>query len=185
MLLPMAEQIKQECGVRVSTGQLNRAMDLVLTKHQPPVVRRVRPKFYYLTQAENEPPTFVFFVNDAERVGDSYLRYLEKSLRRLFSIEHAPMRVHLRSSHTKKNDKRASVKKGELPEIKEQSQYLEERIEEKPEKPEKAEKAVKKATAGKAKAKPGSRTTVKAALRNPNSPQSRSLKKALKKKKSS
>ena len=47
------------------------------------------------------------------------------------------------------------------------------------------EKAEKKASAGKAKAKPSTRTTVKAALRNPNSPQSRSLKKALKKKKSS
>lgn len=181
MLLPMAEQIKQECSVRVSTGQLNRAMDLVLTKHQPPVVRRVRPKFYYLTQAENEPPTFVFFVNDADRVGESYLRYLEKSLRRLFSIEHAPMRVHLRSSHTKNSEKRGSKKKNDAPEMKEQSQYLED----KPEKEEKPEKAEKKATAGKAKAKPSTRTTVKAALRNPNSPQSRSLKKALKKKKSS
>lgn len=185
MLLPMAEQIKQECSVRVSTGQLNRAMDLVLTKHQPPVVRRVRPKFYYLTQAENEPPTFVFFVNDADRVGESYLRYLEKSLRRLFSIEHAPMRVHLRSSHTKKNDKRASAKKSEMPAIKEQSQYVDDTVEENSQQLEKTEKAVKKATAGKAKAKPSSRTTVKAALRNPNSPQSRSLKKALKKKKSS
>lgn len=181
MLLPMAEQIKQECSVRVSTGQLNRAMDLVLTKHQPPVVRRVRPKFYYLTQAESEPPTFVFFVNDAERVGESYLRYLEKSLRRLFSIEHAPMRVHLRSSHTKDSEKRTAKKKAGMPEIKEQSQYIDDNIPEKEEKPEKE----KKAAAGKAKAKPSSRTTLKAALRNPNSPQSRSLKKALKKKKSS
>lgn len=183
MLLPMAEQIKQECSVRVSTGQLNRAMDLVLTKHQPPVVRRVRPKFYYLTQAESEPPTFVFFVNDAERVGESYLRYLEKSLRRLFSIEHAPMRVNLRSSHTKNSEKRTAKKKNDMPEIKEQSQYIEDIVQEKEEKTEKGEK--KKATAGKAKAKPSTRTTVKAALRNPNSPQSRSLKKALKKKKSS
>lgn len=184
MLLPMAEQIKQECSVRVSTGQLNRAMDLVLTKHQPPVVRRVRPKFYYLTQAENEPPTFVFFVNDADRVGESYLRYLEKSLRRLFSIEHAPMRVHLRSSHTKNSEKRNPKKKTEVLEIKEQSQYIEDKTE-KMEQPEKTEKVEKKATAGKAKAKPSTRTTVKAALRNPNSPQSRSLKKALRKKKSS
>lgn len=183
MLLPMAEQIKQECSVRVGTGQLNRAMELVLAKHQPPVVRRVRPKFYYLTQAESEPPTFVFFVNDAERVGDSYLRYLEKSLRRLFSIEHAPMRVNLRSSHTKNSEKRSSKKKADMPEIKEQSQYIDDNVQEKEEKQEKGEK--KKATAGKAKAKPSTRTTVKAALRNPNSPQSRSLKKALKKKKSS
>lgn len=184
MLLPMAEQIKQECSVRVSTGQLNRAMDLVLTKHQPPVVRRVRPKFYYLTQAENEPPTFVFFVNDADRVGESYLRYLEKSLRRLFSIEHAPMRVHLRSSHTKNSEKRNPKKKTDVLEIREQSQYIEDKPE-KMEQPEKTEKVEKKATAGKAKAKPSTRTTVKAALRNPNSPQSRSLKKALRKKKSS
>lgn len=171
MLLPMAEQIKEECGVRVSTGQLNRAMDMVLTKHQPPVVRRVRPKFYYLTQAESEPPTFVFFVNDADRVGESYLRYLEKSLRRLFSIEHAPMRVHLRSSHTK-NSGKGSKKKNDLPELKADPQSVEPK-----------EEKQEKAGAGKAKAKPSKRTTIKAALRNPNSPQSRSLKKALKKQK--
>lgn len=182
MLLPMAEQIKEECSVRIGTGQLNRAMDLVLTRHQPPVVRRVRPKFYYLTQAESEPPTFVFFVNDADRVGESYLRYLEKSLRRLFAIMHAPMRVHLRSSHTKNSDKR-SPKKKEL-EIKEPSQYIEQNSKAEEIKEEKA-KEEKKPAGGKAKAKPSTRTTLKAALRNPNSPQSRSLKKALRKKKSS
>lgn len=105
-LLSMAERIHKECAVRVPTGQLNRAMDEVLTKHQAPVVRRVRPKFFYLTQAESRPPTFVFFVNDADRVAESYARYLEKSLRKLFGIEHAPMRVHLRSSHGRKAEKK-------------------------------------------------------------------------------
>lgn len=100
-LLTMASRIRAECSLRVSTGQLNRAMEETLTKHQAPVVRRVRPKFFYLTQAESEPPTFIFFVNDADRVADSYARYLEKSLRRIFGIEHAPMRLHLRSSHGK------------------------------------------------------------------------------------
>ena len=80
-------------------------MDEVLTRHQAPVVRRVRPKFFYLTQAESQPPTFVFFVNDADRVSESYVRYLEKSLRRIFGIAHAPMRVRLRSSHGKKEEK--------------------------------------------------------------------------------
>lgn len=104
-IVPMASQIRQECGVRVPTGQLNRAMESVLTAHQPPVVRRCRPKFFYLTQAESHPPTFVFFVSDAERVTESYTRYLEKALRRIFQIKHAPMRVRLRSSHTKNKDK--------------------------------------------------------------------------------
>ncbi len=104
-ILPLAQQIHDECQVRIPTGQLNRAMEAVLEKHQPPVVKRVRAKFFYLTQAEVAPPTFVFFVNDAERVSESYARYLERSLRKHFSIMHAPMRVHLRSSHTKRKKK--------------------------------------------------------------------------------
>lgn len=104
-LIPLAERIYAECGTRVSTGLLNRAMEETLTRHQAPVVRRVRPKFFYLTQAESEPPTFVCFVNDADRVAPSYARYLERSLRRLFGIRHAPMRLHLRSAHAKKEKK--------------------------------------------------------------------------------
>lgn len=103
-ILPLARQIHEECAVRVSTGRLNRAMEEVLARHQPPVVKRVRAKFFYLTQAESEPPTFVCFVNDADRVPQSYARYLERSLRKLFGIAHAPMRLHLRSSHRKKAD---------------------------------------------------------------------------------
>ena len=102
-ILPLAAQVHAECGIRVSTGLLNRAIQEVLDKHQPPVVRGVRAKFFYLTQAESHPPTFVFFVNDAERVPQNYARFLEKSLRRLFGIAHAPMRIRLRSSHKKKS----------------------------------------------------------------------------------
>lgn len=105
-IVPLAREIRRECGVRIPTGQLNRAMAAVLERHQPPIVRNVRAKFFYLTQAESLPPTFVFFVNDAERVKDSYIRYLERSLRKMFGIRHAPMRVNFRSSHSKKAKKR-------------------------------------------------------------------------------
>ena len=102
-ILPLAQQIHEECAVRISTGKLNRAMEEVLARHQPPVVKRARAKFFYLTQAETEPPTFVCFVSDADRVPEAYARYLERSLRKLFGIRHAPMRLHVRSSHKKKN----------------------------------------------------------------------------------
>ncbi len=105
-IIPLAKQIREECNTRISTGQLNRAIQEVLERHQPPVVRRVRPNFFYLTQAESNPPTFVFFVSDADRVSASYTRYLENSLRRLFAIKHAPMRVRLRSSHNKDKGKK-------------------------------------------------------------------------------
>lgn len=102
-ILPMAEKIHKECGIRIGTGQLNRAIEEALNRHQPPLVKGRRAKFFYLTQAESEPPTFVFFVNDAELVSDSYARYLEKNLRRIFGIEHAPMRLHFRSSRQRKS----------------------------------------------------------------------------------
>lgn len=100
-IVPTAKSIREECSIRIPTGQLNRAMEEVLERHQAPVVKRARAKFFYLTQAESTPPTFVFFVNNADKVLDSYARYLEKSLRKLFAIKHAPMRVHFRSSHKK------------------------------------------------------------------------------------
>lgn len=101
-IMDIAESINNECQKRIPTGQLNRAMQSVLTNYQPPIVKRGRAKFFYLTQAEASPPTFVFFVSDAERVPETYARYLEKSLRKLFNIQSAPMRINFRSSHSRK-----------------------------------------------------------------------------------
>ena len=107
-ILPLAQRISEECALRIPTGQLNRAMEEVLGCHQPPIVKHARPKFFYLTQAESKPPTFVFFVSDATRVPESYLRYLERGLRKRFGIKHAPIRMHLRSSHAKDGKGRRS-----------------------------------------------------------------------------
>ncbi|WP_300164114.1 ribosome biogenesis GTPase Der [Solidesulfovibrio sp.] len=101
-VLPMAEAIWEECKIRVGTGALNRAMREVLDKHQPPLVNGRRAKFYYLTQASEAPPTFVFFVSDTARVRDSYVKYLENALRKLFGITMAPVKVVCRDSHKPK-----------------------------------------------------------------------------------
>jgi GTP-binding protein len=98
-ILPLAEKIKEECSRRITTGVLNRAMREAIDRHQPPAVKGRRPKFYYLTQAEKPPPTFVFFVNNPALIKPAYERYLEKSLRRTFELEYAPITVYFRSSH--------------------------------------------------------------------------------------
>lgn len=101
-LLPMAEKLWKECQIRVGTGELNRAMRTVLDQHQPPLVNGRRAKFYYLTQAAEAPPTFVFFVSDVDRVRASYAKYLENGLRKLFAIAMAPVKVVFRASHSEK-----------------------------------------------------------------------------------
>ena len=101
-LLPMAEAMRQECEIRIGTGVLNRSLAAVLEKLQPPVVKRRRPKFFYVTQADEDIPTFVFFCNDHTLVKESYARYLENQFRKMLGIKTAPVNVVFRSSHDKK-----------------------------------------------------------------------------------
>jgi GTP-binding protein len=101
-ILPLAETIRRECEIRIGTGVLNRALASVLEKLQPPVVKRRRPKFFYVTQADEPIPTFVFFCNDHTLVKSSYIRYLENQFRKMLGINSAPVNVVFRSSHDKK-----------------------------------------------------------------------------------
>ena len=98
-ILPLCNIVHKEMSLRIPTGQLNRCLEGILHKHQPPIVRNSRPRFFYMTQPEIQPPTFVIFVSDATRILDSYARYVEKSIREAFGIEYAPIRLHFRSSH--------------------------------------------------------------------------------------
>ena len=101
-LLPLAETLRRECAIRIGTGELNRALASVVEKLQPPVVKRRRAKFFYVTQADEPIPTFVFFCNDHTLVKQSYARYLDNQFRKLLGIKSAPVSVVFRSSHDKK-----------------------------------------------------------------------------------
>jgi GTP-binding protein len=43
------------------------------------------------------PPTFVMFVNDANLIHFSYVRFIENKLREAFSFEGTPIRIVVRS----------------------------------------------------------------------------------------
>jgi GTP-binding protein len=100
-LLPLIEKLWEQCGQRVTTGELNRLVKMVTERHQPPVMGGRRGKIYYMTQADSRPPTFVFFVNDDKLFTGSYVRYLENQLRKVFRLDKTPIRMVFRSSHTK------------------------------------------------------------------------------------
>ncbi len=102
-LLPLVEKLWEQCGQRVTTGELNRLVKMVTERHQPPVMGGRRGKIYYMTQADSRPPTFVFFVNDEKLFHGSYVRYLENQLRKVFRMDKTPIRMVFRSSHN--NDK--------------------------------------------------------------------------------
>jgi len=81
---------------RITTGELNRVIRQAMTTHSPPMVGTKRLKVMYATQAEIEPPTFVFFVNDPELVHFSYQRYLENQIRENFDYTGTAIRLIFR-----------------------------------------------------------------------------------------
>ena len=50
-----------------------------------------------MTQAGVAPPTFVLFVNKADLMHFSYLRYLENQVRNRFGFEGVPLRMEVRA----------------------------------------------------------------------------------------
>jgi GTPase len=98
-VLPAALTVAAERTRRIPTGPLNKLVKEATTAHPPPSKPGKWVKFFYATQAETSPPTFVFFVNDAEAVHFSYKRYLENQLREAFGFEGTPIRLIFRTRH--------------------------------------------------------------------------------------
>lgn len=95
-IFPIVDDVYAQYSARVTTGQLNKAMDQALTRTQPPLHKGTRLKFYYSTQVSTRPPTFVSFVNFPDGVHFSYQRYLTNQIRDAFSLDKTPVRLLLK-----------------------------------------------------------------------------------------
>ena len=92
-IIAEAHQIYQERLKRIPTAAVNSLVQQVVATHSPPQRGGKRLKFLYATQAEVNPPTFVFFVNDPNLMHFSYQRYLENKLRQSFGFSGTPLRL--------------------------------------------------------------------------------------------
>jgi GTP-binding protein len=95
-VLEMALLVEAERRKRVSTSALNKLLREAVAKHQPASKPGRWLKFYYATQADVSPPTFVFFCNDPQNVHFSYKRYLENQIRDQFGFVGNPVRMTFR-----------------------------------------------------------------------------------------
>jgi GTP-binding protein len=102
-ILPQAAAALDNASKRITTGDLNRFFSEVIDRHDPPMIKGKRAKFYYLTQTNIRPPTFVLWVNDASRIPESYRRYIENQLRRRFPFEGTPIHWIFREHEKRKS----------------------------------------------------------------------------------
>jgi len=101
-VLELAVDVWGERRKRIGTGELNRLLTEAVARQAPPPVKNRRPRLYYATQAGIEPPTFIFFANDAELIHFSYRRYLENRIRDVLGFHGAPVRLVFRNRGTER-----------------------------------------------------------------------------------
>jgi len=92
-IMPEARQVYQQRLKRLSTAAVNDVIQQAAAAHNLPRIGGKQLKILYATQAEVNPPTFVFFVNDAKLIHFSYRRYLENKLRQSFGFAGTPLRL--------------------------------------------------------------------------------------------
>lgn len=95
-IFTLINEIYQQMGQRAGTGELNQLFSRITQRVRPPLFRYRPVKFYFVTQPETHPPTFIAFVNHPEGVPESYRRYLVKQLREHLGLKYAPLRLFLK-----------------------------------------------------------------------------------------
>lgn len=80
--------IQEGLNYRISTGILNRIFREALERY--PEKRR---KFYFITQPEVNPPTFVLVGNSNKKVKESFIRYIQGEIRKIYPFTGVPLKI--------------------------------------------------------------------------------------------
>lgn len=91
---------------RIATGELNLLLGDDILRHPPAAVRNQLPKINYITQADTNPPTFVFFANKPELIHFSYKRFLENKIREHWDFAGTPINIVVKRKNVEYNYKK-------------------------------------------------------------------------------
>lgn len=92
-LFKKIEDVRRKLNFKVSTSELNDFFFETIRKAPAPVYGISNVKFYYLTQTNQIPPSFIAFANHPDGVNNSYRRFLIKNLKDRFNLDGIPIRI--------------------------------------------------------------------------------------------
>jgi len=96
-VVAMALNLFQQASHRVTTGELNRFIELIMAERGPTAGKGgKRAKVYYATQLETNPPTIALFVNDPDLFDLNYQRYFVNRLRDELPFAEVPIKLLVR-----------------------------------------------------------------------------------------
>ena len=95
-VLDLVLAVQAERTRRISTSQVNDALEAMIARRQPPQAAGREVKLNYATQVEIEPPTIAIFGNHPELVPEHYVRFLHNGFRERWGFTGSPLRLVLR-----------------------------------------------------------------------------------------
>ena len=101
-VIPAALEVVGQRRIKMPPNELNRLLRDALEEHPPPSFKGRRLKVSFATQASDETPTVVLFVNDTGLLHFSYRRYLEHKIRDRFGLHGNPLKLVLRSEESRR-----------------------------------------------------------------------------------
>lgn len=97
-LLDGIDWMNEKLHRRISTKDLNDFFFETIRLAPAPVFGVTNVKFYYLTQTQQVPPSFIAFANHPDGVDNSYRRFLIKNLKERFDLWGIPIRIFVMKS---------------------------------------------------------------------------------------
>jgi len=81
---------------RVPTAEVNRVLEELLARQQPPQPVGESVRLFYATQVGTAPPRFAVVANRPEAIPESYTRYLHNGFREAWEFTGAPLTIKFR-----------------------------------------------------------------------------------------
>jgi len=98
-LLKSVNEAHAAAFIKLSTPKLTRELHAAVEQQQPPRKGIFRPKMRYAHQGGQNPPLIIVHGNALDTVPESYRRYLESRMRKVFNLSGTPLRIEFKSSH--------------------------------------------------------------------------------------
>ena len=95
-ILPLVEQVYTQYSARVKTALVNKLLE-ELKNNYTFNIKGKRVKFYYATQVDVRPPTFVIFTNiNSEDIPKHIEKFIENSFQKYLGFDKVPVKVLFR-----------------------------------------------------------------------------------------
>ncbi|WP_022854593.1 ribosome biogenesis GTPase Der [Thermodesulfobacterium thermophilum] len=90
------KEVMEQYSLRVNTAQVNKLLEYLKENHNFSIKGK-KLKFYYATQTDIKPPTFVVFINfDPEEVPKSIEKFIRNSFQKHLNFDKVPIKVVFR-----------------------------------------------------------------------------------------